>query len=696
MILRGRDLIVSIDGNAAFAGRSCTLNVSAKSIVKTSPTSGDWEEILSGKKSWSLTTNQLVKKATEEEHTGYGLDSNFYFSNSKEQGWTARGINTHYYPTAQFDDVGVTEGIYLLEIGAVNTGITKKTIFNKNGFYSGVSLEDYLSGEEAIEGSTITEDNCIIAIMPIGEYVLNKDVCEVLSTTYHAALPCVQFGNSPAYGPKTYETSPIIIVGGSSLKHGYTQLNSISNEINFALIDGTNFSFDGIPGAIEMTGKMVSLYMTDDNGSHWAGQAIVKQFKVTGTKGNLMAGSFAFTGNGKLQTDKGVYDVTPEMPSGYISRIILNMNESNPVQMITGDINREGIVLRNFHRYLGKYQKNGVMAICQLDDEDSTKFYDGTDATLDGTMGDVYVGYNSFSTSGFYNGFYYKIDNLGNNKYMISLAWKSFPGCSYWSNANLIAAFKAQSTTSYNNNVAGEAGGNYYLRSIVADRNSLEDTVSNLNTAKARMNNNYFGFVGKEEHAIISLLYLMKYGNTNSQAMCGSGVNEAMPTGSTVNMGMTNTDGFSGSAVTNFFGIENWWGGGMELMEGISYANSNITYGDGQTIAVSGSGNPVIQNMLIQANPLLMLPQGAQPANTNYNSHFCDAVDFEDQEGQYAGTNIYRGKGGSADGGISWLKLGADMTSGTRLCFRGASVNVMTNVSDFKDNLYTPMYNPSL
>ena len=683
MILHGKDLIVSIDGNANMASKSCTLSVSAKSIAKTSPTSGEWEENVPGKKSWSLTTNQLVKKATEEEHTGYGLDSNFYFSNSIEQGWAARGINTHYYPTAQFDDVGVTEGIYLLEIGAVNTGIIKKTIFNKNGVYSGVSLEDYLSGEETIEGSTITEDDCIIAIMPIGEHVLNKDVCEVLSTTYHVALPCVQFGNSPAYGPKTYETSPIIIVGGSSLKHGYTQLNSISNEINFALIDGTNFSFDGIPGAIEMVGKMVSLYMTDDNGSHWAGQAEVVTFKVTGTKGNLMAGSFAFKGNGELQTDKGVYDVTPEMPSKYVSRIILNMNESNPDQMITGDsIGR--YILSNFHRYLGKYQKNGVMAICQLDDEDSTKFYDGTDATLDGTMGDVYVGYESFNTSGLYTGFCYKIDNLGNNKYMISLSWKSFPGCSYWSNNNLIGAFKVQATTSYNNNVAGEVGGSYYLRSIVAERNSLEDTVSNLNTAKARMNNNYFGFVGKEEHAIISLLYLMKYGNTNSQAMCGSGVNEAMPTGSTVNMGMKDSDIFNGSAITNLFGIENWWGGGIELMEGISYANGNITYGDGQTIAVSGSGNPVIQNMLIQANPLLMLPQGAQPANTNYNSHFCDAVDFEDQEGQYAGTNIYRGKGGSADGGISWLKLGADMTSGTRLRFRGRSVFIHNSPSTFE------------
>ena len=682
MILHGKDLIVSIDGNAAFAGKSCTLEVNAKSIVKTSPTSGEWEENVPGKKSWSLSTNQLVKKATEEEHTGAGIVSNFYFSNSIEEGWTARG-EIKNSSDLSIDSIGITEGIYLLEIIASDN---HNIIFNKDGFYNDVSLEEYLNGEKTIGGRTIP-NNCMIVIMPIGEFVLNKDVCEALSTTYHVALPCVQFGNSPVYGPKTYDTSPIIIVGGKGLKHGYTQLNSVSNEINFALIDGTNFSFDGIPGAIEMVGKMVSLYMTDENGSHWAGQAEVTSFNVTGTKGNLMAGSFSFKGNSKLQTDKEVYDITPEMPAKRIARIKLNMNESDPNMMITGDIDSDivKLVLSNFHRYLGKYQESGVMALCQLDDEDSTKFHDGSDATLDGTMGDVYVGCENFYSSlSIYIGFFYKIEDMGNNKYLISLSWTGFYNSKYWSNANLIAAFKAQATTSYNNNVAGEAGGSYYLRSIVADRSSLEDTVSNLNTAKARMNNNYFGFVGKEEHAIISLLYLMKYGNTNSQAMCGSGVNEAMPTGATVNMGMQDSDSFSGSAITNLFGIENWWGGSMELMEGISYANGNITYGDGQTIAVSGEGNPVIQNMLIQENPLLMLPQGAQPANTNYNSHFCDAVNFEDQEGQYAGTNIYRGKGGSADGGISWLKLGADMTSGTRLRFRGRGVFIHNSPSTFE------------
>ena len=76
MILHGKDLIVSIDGNANMASKSCTLSVSAKSMVKTSPTSGDWEEVLSGKKSWSLTTNHLVKEATAQSFDPEGLASN--------------------------------------------------------------------------------------------------------------------------------------------------------------------------------------------------------------------------------------------------------------------------------------------------------------------------------------------------------------------------------------------------------------------------------------------------------------------------------------------------------------------------------------------------------------------------------------------------------------------------------------------
>jgi predicted secreted protein len=77
------------------ASKSCTLNVSAKSIVKTSPTSGNWEEVLSGKKSWNLTTNHLVKAATAEAPTHIFSHAEIEITNSMADGWhvVGNGLN---------------------------------------------------------------------------------------------------------------------------------------------------------------------------------------------------------------------------------------------------------------------------------------------------------------------------------------------------------------------------------------------------------------------------------------------------------------------------------------------------------------------------------------------------------------------------------------------------------------------------
>ena len=698
MILHGKDLIVSIDGNANMASKSCTLNVSAKSMVKTSPTSGDWEEVLSGKKSWSLTTNHLVKEATAQTFDPEGRASNFYFSNSRENGWTARGEKEGYFPPLNFDAIGIDEGINLLEVFP-DAAIRKTTTFTKDGMYDNIKLEDYLRGTASIDGSTIDTESMIV-IMPIGEYVLNPDICNVLEVTYHVSLPCIEFGNSPIIGTKTYDTAPIIIVGGRTgvLDYGYTQLNSISNELNFSLYDDKQVpKTDGIPGAIDMVGEKVNIRMTDDNGSIWIGQAVVMQFKVTGTKGNLMAGSFSFKGNGVLQIDRKEYNVTPIMPSKTVDRIVIDMTKSNPSEMVTGDINGNiiGLVLKDFHRYLCKYQSNGVMAVCQLDDENSYIFFDGSEATLDGTMGDVYVGYEQWSSSGMYVGFYYDIQNIGNGKYILSVSYKQFEGSSYWSNKNLIAAFKAQGTTTYDGNVVGQSGGNYYLRSIMAGFNSMQDTPANLlgkfGTTSGKMNPAYFGLVGPEEHAIVSLLYLIKFGTTNSRGVCGVGNVNAMPTALTAMIGMKKSEPYE--SVVNLFGLENWWGGGCELMERVTYSNGYavITNLDGTTqqVAISGSGKPVIKNILMQESPLLMIPQGEQPTNTDYNTHFCSAIDLQTTDGY-----MCRGYGGEGGGIFSMGICGTDENVGTRLRFRGQSINIITQPGAFRDNVLIPINDP--
>lgn len=678
MILHGKDLIVSIDGNSMLASKSCTLNVSAKSIVKTSPTSGDWEEVQAGKKSWNLTTSRLVKKATAEAPTHIFSHAEIEVTNSMADGWHVVGNGMNGMAVYITDESGIAEGIHLMEMTQYGQYI-RTTVFDKDGKYGNTqnALLNYLNGG-TIDGHTIGSESVII-LMTVGEFRMNSDICSLLSTTYHAAMPCMELGKSPAYGNPTYDTTPLIVVGGKSLTYGYVGINSISNEILFNLINGNvPVQADGIPGHIEMVGKKVTVRMKDEHGSEWVGQAIVKQFKVTGTKGNLMAGSFAFTGNSELQTDSRL-DFTPQKPTSYVNRIIIDMNQSNPAQMITGDIGGDIIesIMLYAHRYLCKYQGNGTMAMCQLDDTNSLLFADGGTATLDGSQGDVYMGFN--------RRFFYNVVYAGNNKYILEVS-NVFIGGTWkiWEPQYLIAAFKAQATISYNNTEAGVAGGNYYLRSIVAARNSLVDTPANIfGTIDGTMNDSYFGIVGPEEHAIVSLLYLIKYGTTNSRSQNGIGYDGQMVTGFLASMGMKDTDSITGASAVNIFGLENWWSGGCELMERITYAHgwAAITNLDSTTqqVAISGSGKPVIQNMLMQANPLLMIAQGEQPYDTNYNTHFCSAIDLLTTSGY-----MCRGYGGEGGGIFSLGICGTDEQVGTRLRFRGESVTVHEDPTEFE------------
>lgn len=658
MILHGKDLIVSIDGNANMASKSCTLSVSAKSIVKTSPTSGDWEEVLSGKKSWSLTTNHLVKQATGGIPEDWDYITTFAVSNTLENGWHARGeqeagVGDSYV----FDEVGLANGIDVLRINSKTCQLLENRHFNGNA--SG--LNDYLNG------NTIGNDDMLL-IMTNGEFVLPADVVATLSDTYHTALPFIEMGVASQWGNE-YDTTPLIIACGKGITQGYAKLNSISNDLNFTLIDGTDFVLDGIPGAIDMVGKTVSVRMKDEHGSIWLGQAVVTQFKVTGTKGNLMAGSFSFKGNGELQSNKKIDMPEFFTPGIYVNRIIIDMSKSNSAEMITGDIGDAAKIFNDRmkyynHRYLSKYLGNGRMVICQLDDENSNLFRNGTPATLDGTQGDVYM-----STGGFA----YELKQIDENRYMFSIAdqpmnnnWK------IWPNNNLIGAFKAQATTLYNNTEAGVAGGDYYLRSISKDATAFADTPVNLlgrfGTTQGKMNPAYFGLVGPEEHTIIALLYLMLKGNTNSRAMMGTGYSEILKTGITSNIGMRNTTGIEGNFV-NIFGLENWWGGGPEVMERMMIDNNGlitITPKTGNPITIqgplaSGSG-PVIKKMIF--GDLYMAP--SEVSYPYKDEYFCDKYLIRTGNG-YVQRSKY-------EGGIFSLETmggGGLTTSPSRICYRG-------------------------
>ena len=65
MILKGGDLIIKVGGTALAASKSCTVKITAKKIETSSPSDGDWEHSIPGRKSWKVSTNHLVMSVAQ-------------------------------------------------------------------------------------------------------------------------------------------------------------------------------------------------------------------------------------------------------------------------------------------------------------------------------------------------------------------------------------------------------------------------------------------------------------------------------------------------------------------------------------------------------------------------------------------------------------------------------------------------------
>ena len=60
MIIHGKDIIIKADGEVIAAAKSCELDISAEVIKTASPTDGQWQHGIAGRKSWRATCNHLV------------------------------------------------------------------------------------------------------------------------------------------------------------------------------------------------------------------------------------------------------------------------------------------------------------------------------------------------------------------------------------------------------------------------------------------------------------------------------------------------------------------------------------------------------------------------------------------------------------------------------------------------------------
>ena len=65
MIIHGRNILIYQNGVAIAASKSCEIRVGCEKIPIASPDTGDWEDNIAGRKSWTVRMNRLVTSVTD-------------------------------------------------------------------------------------------------------------------------------------------------------------------------------------------------------------------------------------------------------------------------------------------------------------------------------------------------------------------------------------------------------------------------------------------------------------------------------------------------------------------------------------------------------------------------------------------------------------------------------------------------------
>ena len=349
--------------------------------------------------------------------------------------------------------------------------------------------------------------------------------------------------------------------------------------------------------------------------------------------------------------------------------ITIDQTVTDPNSMISGDVN--GTVLQwirnNTHRYVAKKTGDEQVTICQLSDNDTTKFYDNL------TSSSAYIRSINHGVFVRIPRFWYKATETSTNIWKIGFSnrqqdstWKE------WDGNDLIGAYEGVVNGSQLLSVSGEPS---------------TGNVSQIDfKSYARTNGVGYTLVKWKHHCIVGVLYYALYGNTNCQATIGSGTNSY-----TKNTGLTNSLGMNDSSASatgnsgsiNFLGLENWWGNKYEFIDNATFNHGGTDYkfyiveDDGSSREVqahqyTGMFYPTV--MVFGEHLDLVMKPNTTSGTTS--TGFCDSQYFSGSSNQM----VQRSCGSSdAYGGVAYLDANySDSYTysdfGSRLAFRGTII----------------------
>lgn len=283
MIYQGQDLIISANGQAVAASKSCSVEVSCDTQKVSSPDDGQWEHSIPGRKKWAISTNQLMISRQLITRT---LTVTSYAENKKAD--IADVYNSGY----SYNNQGGTRGI---SVCVMDGGTQFYLISTYDTYTDSSAITSLISTLNSLSPS----GSDFFMLCSNGQIKLTADIKSVLVSRWSVNANDIPdsfegFGALSLIGSPTWGNKNIFnfqgnegaaAVGKVYFNNGVLITEKVLKDSIGAVGSTTNIRVN-VPGFVYETLR---------------GKAIIKSFKVSGAKGNLLQGSFAFEGTGPLQ-----------------------------------------------------------------------------------------------------------------------------------------------------------------------------------------------------------------------------------------------------------------------------------------------------------------------------------------------------------------------------------------------------------
>ena len=282
-MLQGRNLIIAINGSTIAAAKSCSVDVQADTIKVSSPTDGEWEHIIAGRKSWQVQTSHLMPNVMQR----------YPVIEASTLAWNEEGTTR-----AQVTAAGRQFAVTALK------GITAMCLRIVNGVWQNVWSQTY-NTEDADELAALIQNidyvgevNDVRVLTGVDAFTINSALQAKIASALNIPeenIPIVSsHGTFTAIGSMKEGTHGICCYAQGRVGAAHCKAYYIDNSI----ISIANL----LKTYIGKVGTEVTLRMQIDGygNDYVSGQAIVTAFKSQGSIGNLLTGAFTFKGNGPL------------------------------------------------------------------------------------------------------------------------------------------------------------------------------------------------------------------------------------------------------------------------------------------------------------------------------------------------------------------------------------------------------------